>query len=308
MKLHVDFMRSSDNKRDLACYIYVPDGAVRGIVQISHGMCDYVENYALLAERLTAAGILVCGNDHRGHGNTAEDARDLGYFGSSGITGVLHDLRRMNKFIRTKFPGVPLVLLGHSMGSFLARAYITEYPDTVDGAIIVGTAGFDNPARAGQMLATAIAKSRGGHYRSKLLYDMTFKGYNLRFPGEGQFAWLSRDETAGKKFENDPTRNFIFTANGYAGLFSVLAAVSKPAWAQAYPKSLPTILMAGDMDPVGNYGKGPTAVYERLKAAGVQPIALKLYPGARHELHNERNKEEFFTDVLEWIQTNIPLK
>ena len=308
MKMHMNFMRSSGGKRDVAYYVYVPDGAVRGIVQISHGMCDYVENYALLAERLTAAGLVVCGNDHLGHGNTAEDARDLGYFAGGSYEVLLKDLRKMNRIIRSMYKGVPLVLLGHSMGSFLARAYTARYPETIDGAIFVGTAGTNNPTRAAQLFAGALGKSRGGHFRSQQLYNLSFKGYNARFAGEGEFAWLSRDAAAGKRFEKDPQRNFIFTANGYYALFSVLAAVSKPAWAEHYPKDMPTLFLAGDMDPVGNYGKGPTEIYNRLAAAGVKNVSIKLYPGARHELHNETNKEEFFTDVLEWIKKNGLMK
>ena len=149
--------------------------------------------------------------------------------------------------------GVPLVLLGHSMGSFLARAYTARYPETIDGAIFVGTAGTNNPTRAAQLFAGALGKPRGGHFRSKQLYNLSFKGYNSRYPNEGAFAWLSRDAAAGKRFANDPQRNFIFTANGYYALFSVLAAVSKPAWAEHYPKDMPTLFLAGDMDPVGNY-------------------------------------------------------
>ena len=162
----------------------------------------------------------------------------------------------------------------------------------------------NNPTRAAQLFAGALGKSRGGHFRSKQLYNLSFKGYNSRYPNEGAFAWLSRDAAAGKRFANDPQRNFIFTANGYYALFSVLAAVSKPAWAEHYPKDMPTLFLAGDMDPVGNYGKGPTEIYNRLLAAGVKNVSIKLYPGARHELHNETNKEEFFTDVLAWIEKN----
>ena len=307
MKMHMNFMRSSGGKRDVAYYVYVPDTEPRGIVQISHGMCDYVENYALLAERLCAEGFVVCGNDHLGHGNTAEDTRDLGYF-AGGWETVVGDLRKMNKIIRAMYKGLPLVLLGHSMGSFMAREYAVRYPDTLDGAIFVGTAGTNNPARAAQVLAGGIGKSRGGHYRSKLLYNLSFKGYNSRYPGEGEFAWLSRDKAAGKRFENDPQRNFIFTASGYYGLFSVLAAVSKPSWAENYPKNLPTLFLAGDMDPVGDYGKGPTEIYDRLVKSGAQNVGIKLYPGARHELHNETNKEEFFADVIAWIKKNKLMK
>lgn len=206
------------------------------------------------------------------------------------------------------YKGVPLVLFGHSMGSFMARYYVTAFPNTVDGAIFAGTAGTNNPAGTARALAVAIGKSRGNHYRSQMLHRLAFKTYNQRFPSAGEFAWLSRDPAAGRKYENDPKRNFIFTASGFYGLFSVLYAVSKESWAVAYPKNLPTLLMAGDMDPVGNYGKGPSEVYERLVRAGVKNVQLKLYKDARHELHNETNKEEFFADVIGWIKTNDLLK
>ena len=217
MKLHVNFIRSSNGKRDIACYVYVPDGAVRGIVQIAHGMCDYIENYALLAEHLCEKGIVVCGNDHLGHGNSAEDSRDYGYFGGGGYQTLVKDLRKMNKLVRTTYKDVPLVLVGHSMGSFLARAYAVTFPETIDGAVFLGTAGSHNPVRAAQMLAATIAKTRGNHYRSRLLYDLAFKGYNSKYPEEGEYAWLSRDRAVGEKFAADPQRNFIFTADGYYG-------------------------------------------------------------------------------------------
>lgn len=308
MKLHFNFIRSSNGKRDIACYVYVPDGEVRGIVQISHGMCDYIENYAALAERLTAKGIVVCGNDHLGHGNSAEDTNDYGYFGSGGYLTLVKDLRKMNKLVRATYKDVPLVLLGHSMGSFLARSYAVTYPDTIDGAVFVGTAGTDNPVRAGQALAAAVGKSRGNHYRSRMLYNLAFRAYNIKYPSEGEYAWLSRDKAAGEKFAADPQRNFVFTADGYYGLFSVLAAISKPSWAATYPKDLPTLITAGDMDPVGSYGKGPTEVYNMLDAAGVEHLSLKLYKDARHELHNETNKEEFFADLYTWIESNKLVK
>ena len=308
MKLHVNFIRSTNGQRDIACYVYEPEGEVRGIVQIAHGMCDYVENYALLAERLTAKGFVVCGNDHLGHGNSAEDRDDYGYFGKGGYRTLLKDMRRMNKTVRAQYKRVPLVLVGHSMGSFLARAYVTVYPDTVDGAVFLGTAGTNKLLRMGQILAASIAKTRGGHYRSKLLYSLSFGSYSAKFPGEGEFAWLSRDKAAGEKFAGDAHRNFTFTANGFHGLFSVMLAISKPQWAAEYPTHLPTWIAAGDKDPVGENGKGPTEVCERLRSVGVRNVTLKLYPGARHELHNEINKEEFFKDILQWIEANCLLK
>ena len=141
-----------------------------------------------------------------------------------------------------------------------------------------------------QLFAGALGKSRGGHFRSKQLYNLSFKGYNSRYPNEGAFAWLSRDAAAGKRFANDPQRNFIFTANGYYALFSVLAAVSKPAWAEHYPKDMPTLFLAGDMDPVGNYGEAVKKVYERFLKTGCKDVKLKLYKNGRHEMLNELNQ------------------
>lgn len=303
MKLHVHNLRSSNDMRDLSCYVYTPDTPVRGILQISHGMCDYIENYAKLAEYFCRRGFVVCGNDHLGHGGTAQDKRDYGYFGS-GYMSLVNDLRKMNKFIRSSYPDVPLVLLGHSMGSFLARLYAVEYPDTVDGVIFEGTAGFNNPTGAGKLLAATIAKTRGAYHRSKLLDGMVFGAYNVKFKDEGKFAWLSRDKAVGERFANDAHRNFIFTADGYTELFAMLTEVSKPQWAEKYPKSKPALIIAGAMDPVGNYGKGPAEVCDRLNEAGAERVTLKLYEGARHELHTETNKEEFFADLANWIEKN----
>ena len=304
MKLHVHFLRSSNGKRDLSCYVYTPDVAPRGILQISHGMCDYIENYAKLAEYFCERGFVVCGNDHLGHGNTAEDARDLGYFGSGGYHTLVKDLRKMNKFIRASYPALPLVMLGHSMGSLLARLYAAEYPETADGFIFEGTVGFGNPTKAGQLLASTIAKSRGPHFRSKMLYDMTFRPYNVKFSGEGEFAWLSRDGAVGQRFKKDPQRNFILTASGYAALFGLTGAVSKEQWIEDYPKSKATLIVSGQMDPVGAYGKGPSELYNRLEEGGCDNVSLKLYENARHELHAEVNKTDFFADLVLWMENN----
>ncbi|MBQ6614599.1 MAG: lysophospholipase [Clostridia bacterium] len=304
MKLHVHFLGSSNGKRDLSCYVYTPDTEVRGILQISHGMCDYIENYARLAEYFCERGYVVCGNDHLGHGNTAEDKRDFGYFGSGGYMSLVKDLRKMNKFIRASYPGVPVVMLGHSMGSFVARVYATHYPDTVDGFIFEGTCGFNNPSFAGKVAATAIAKSRGAHFRSKFLYDSVFRSYNTKFADEGAFAWLSRDKAVCERYQKDGHRNFIFTADGFTELFAMVSVISKPQWAENYPKAKPTLIISGEMDPVGNYGKGPAEVCDRLTGADCENITLKLYEGARHELHAETNKEEFFGDLISWIEKN----
>lgn len=295
---------STDGRNTLHGEIYIPkSGTVKGVVQLSHGMVDHVSRYEVLADYLTANGYVFAGNDHLGHGKTVSDDSDFGFFAEKdGITFVLRDLHVMNKFLREKFPGIKPVIMGHSMGSFLSRLYVERYPNSVSGHIIHGTGGPMPILPLGKALVNTVIFFRGKRHRSKLVKNMAFMGYNSKFPkSEGKNAWLTREVERVDVRDSDKRTSFTFTVSAYRDLFTMVGSSNSKKWFELYPKSLRTLVMSGDMDPVGNYGKGPEYVYKHLLVAGAEDIGIKIYEGARHELFNESCREEVFSDTVKWL-------
>lgn len=299
---------SSDGIHKLYAEIYTPRyRTARGIVQLSHGMVDYVGRYEELANYLTGEGYIFAGNHHLGHGKTARDESEFGFFApSDGVSYVVRDLHRMNRFLRDTFPTLPVFMMGHSMGSFLARLYVAKYPHTVKGAIIHGTAGRNPVAGLGIGIAKLVAQTKGPRHRSKLLHSLTTGPYNKKFDkSEGTCAWLSRDREALASHDSDPYSTFLFTASGYTDLMRMLRDCNSRQWFMKYPKHTPTLIMSGECDPVGAFGKGPRYVYKHLMIAGHEQLEIKTYEGARHELFLETNREEVFSDILAWLDKNL---
>ena len=295
---------SADGQNQIAGYLYThPEVKPHLVLQISHGMCEHIERYEDFAGFLAKNGIAVCGNDHLGHGSSVKTEEDFGFFTKKGgYEFVLQDLKTMNGIIHNHFPGLPVVLLGHSMGSFYARQYAVQWPESIDGLIISGTGG-PNPATAiGKNMAALISKTQGERHRSSMLYNLAFGTYlkkieNPRTP----YDWISRDTDIVDIYAADPRCTFRFTANGYHELLSILQKVSSPDWAVGIRKDMPVLMISGDADPVGGYGKGVETVRDWLKGAGVKNLTFKLYPGARHEVLNETNREEVYNDVLAFL-------
>ena len=297
---------SADGDTAVHAYIWVPAQKPLGIIQLSHGMCEYILRYEAWARRFAAAGYVVCGNDHLGHGYTAPDEAALGHIAPrNGEDVLVEDLHTLSVLIKKRYPDLPLVLYGHSMGSFAARLYLSKYGTELAAALISGTAGPGLPAGAGRTLAHTIAKVKGKQHRSQLLTSMAFGSYNKRFEGEQDtFSWLTRQKAVRDAYRQDKFCTFVFTAEGYDTLFALIGKVSKKEWFASVPRKLPVLLFAGDMDPVGNYGKGVRAVYERLQKQGCH-VTLRLYEGGRHEMHNELNADEVFADLLAYLKENV---
>jgi alpha-beta hydrolase superfamily lysophospholipase len=291
----------------LAYRIYEPEGEIdeiRAVVQVSHGMCEYVARYEKYAEHLCSLGIVLAGNDHPGHGDSAESDDDLGFFAErDGVDLTLEGLKRMSDILIDRYAGKPLILLGHSMGSFLARLYLSQYAENLAGAIIMGTGGPSAPTGAGIALANLIALFRGERHRSRLLSKIQQAGYLKRCGKDALPAdWLTRDREIVKYYMNDKYCNYTFTVSGYRDLFSMLAAVSTEEWAASIPTDLPILLISGEDDPVGGYGKGVCAVAGALTHAGSRKLSTVLIPGARHEVLQETDKEETFALIDKWIE------
>ncbi len=296
---------SSDSQNKVAGYIYTnPYITPFCVLQISHGMCEYMDRYEEFAGFLTANGVAVCGNDHIGHGSSVQKSQDFGYFTEKdGRRFAITDLRLLNERIREFFPHSPIVMLGHSMGSFFARKYVTKWPHTVDGLILSGTGGPNALVGFGIVLAGLVAYLKGPRYRSKKVHDLAFGQYLKRIDApKTNYDWISRDEAIVGTYADDPYCTFMFTVNGFHELFSALQDVSGVGWAKLVRRNMPVLMIQGDADPVGNYGRGTAKVRDWLYDGGVRSVEYKIYPGARHEVLNEINRQDVYNDVLEFLR------
>lgn len=289
-----------DNRgRNCKIIIWKPHGETRAVIQISHGMAEHIERYEDFARYMCANGIAVAAGDHPGHGITCPDS-ELGYFGDGGYEGIIDRMYSVTQYIKGVYCDTPLILLGHSMGSLLVRAYITRYGNETDAAIIMGTSGPNPSAGLGLFLVNLLAVFKGERGKSKLINAMMFGSYTKRFSEASSFCWLSRDTAVVKKYDTDKYCGYPFTLNGYRGLLKVLIEISRKDWAYNVPKTLPILLISGSEDPVGNYGRGVTVVSDRLKAAGAKCRTV-IREGNRHEVLNETDKEKTYAILLDFI-------
>ena len=296
--------RSSDKAHDIAYYVVFPTGAVRGVVQIAHGMAEHFERYNAFADFLADHGFVVCGEDHLGHGRTAADESEYGYFSeNNGWENVVKDMYRLTKMMKKNYPEVPYFLLGHSMGSFLARAYATRYSKHIDGLVLSGTSAGSGGTSALLVMLDAAKRIKGDKHRSKFFNNIAFGSYNDKITERNSdFDWLTRDTSIVAKYCNDKRCGFTFTLNGFENLVKLLWYVNNSKWFRTYPKSLPTYLVSGACDPVGEYGKGVLKVFNELNLNDCN-VEMKIYKDARHELLNETNKEEVYADLLDFFES-----
>ena len=293
--------------RTLHAFRCVPEGEVRAILQLSHGMVEFIDRYKPLAESLAQRGILVTGNDHLGHGGSIRTKADYGYFAEpDGNRAVLEDLHSVTKLTKQLYPGVPYFLLGHSMGSFYARQYLCEWGEELDGAIIMGT-GFQPKALVAfaRAVCRVLAVFFGWQHRSKLVAKLSFLGYNKGLEGRTTHDWLNRDHAEVDKYLADERCTFTFTLNAYYSMFSGILRLYDPAFLDRMPKNLPVLFLAGDADPVGERSAGVKRAVESMKNAGMRNVRVKFYPGARHELLVETNKLEVFADIGDFVEQQL---
>ena len=295
---------SSDGKHALYTELYTPRSVTaKGIVQLCHGMIDYTGRYLELADYLTSRGYIFAGHHHLGHGRTAAGDGEFGFFAEKdGYELVVKDVHVVNRYLRDTFPTLPVIVLGHSMGSFIARLYATSHPQSLRGLIIHGTGGANPLAGMGIAVAKASRALHGAKHHSRTITKLAFGSYNKRFPkSEGENAWLTRDVARVAGRAEDKYTSFTFTVQGYIDLFTMLKKSNSAQWFKDYPKTLPTLVVSGTDDPVGNYGKGPDEVYNKLMLGGCTSVSLKLFEGARHELFNETNRDEVYGYLGSWL-------
>ena len=278
------------------------------VVQIAHGMAEHSLRYDWFARRLVAEGFAVYANDHRGHGETAGYEDRLGHFSDqNGWTQVVRDMAQLNDLIRKKHPGLPVFLFGHSMGSLLSRDFMTRWGGSLKGVVLSGTAGHPGlRGRVGLLLAKLQALLGGGRSLSTLMDSLTFKSYNKAFaPVSSPFDWLSRDSDQVDAYIKDPYCGFICSSRFYVDVIGGAIKVNTMGHILNTPKDLPVLLVSGDMDPVGHYGKGVTRTHEAFQKAGLKDVTVKLYEDGRHEILNEINREDVADDVIAWLRARL---
>lgn len=283
---------------------WIPDGEIRAVVQLVHGMAEHMERYREFAMFLAQKGILVVGHDHIGHGESVESEQDYGYFAKeNGNQVLIQDMHQIVLRTKKSYANLPYIMFGHSMGSFLTRQYLCCHGKELDGAVICGTG--DMPAlvlKAGMLICRTEAALRGWKARSELIRLISFGSYNAGFkPNRTTCDWLTRDEKVVDAYMADPKCGFTFTLNGYFNLFLTIYKIGRTEYLRRMPHELPVLFIAGEKDPVGNCGKGVRAAAERFKKSGMRNVDCILYPEDRHEILNELDKQTVYNDVLAWI-------
>lgn len=295
------FYSSQDGVTQIHAVTWVPEGEVKAILQICHGMVEHIERYHEFAEFMASHGICVVGHDHLGHGKSVVSPDKLGYFGEPDGNGyVIGDIHQLRLQTNEKYPNVPYFMLGHSMGSFLLRQYLGCYSEGLAGAIVMGTG--EQPSlvlAAGKMVCKVIGAVKGWNYRSKFVNGLAVGGYEKKMGA----AWLSRNPENVEKYGADPLCSFIFTVNAYYHMFGGMAKMNQLEKEGKASKNLPIFFVAGKEDPVGNYGKGVENVYQRYVATGYKDVEMKLYAEDRHEILNEVDRDVVFKDILAWLES-----
>lgn len=297
---------SRDGHSRIHAVRWVPEGEIKAVLQIIHGMAEYIDRYEAFAAYLTQQGVLVTGEDHLGHGKTVTENGSLqGYFcPRDPATVIIRDVHRLKKITQELYPEVPYFILGHSMGSFMARNYMLRYGKGIDGVIIMGTgvqtAGM---VRFSKVLAALQGFFQGQKHPSQMLEKLSFGSYLDRIQtSETAFDWLSVNRENVNKYVADPMCGFTFTVNGYRTILDLLGRLTDQSLLERIPPELPVLLVSGEEDPVGNYGEAVKTVEASLLAAGIQNVKKKLYTGDRHEILNEDDREEVYQDIYQWIE------
>lgn len=300
------FINSHDNKK---IYLYVWDNVENpiGVVQIFHGMAEHAARYSHFAEFLNSKGFIVYADDHRGHGKTAGSIDKLGFLGEDGFNNIVKDEHFISNIIKTKYPTLPLFIFCHSFGSFVGQEYLNHYSKDIQGIIICGSAKQSKVvATAGIMMSSLLRKFGDETKPSPFLESIIFGSYNKKEKANAsKVAWLSSDKDEVKKYEHDEYCGTVFTPNFYYHMLKGFTGLYSTEKSSTINKNIPINIIAGDMDPVGNYGKSVRALYNYYNNLNINDVSIKLYKDCRHELLNEVNKLDIYDDILTWISNRI---
>lgn len=302
-KIHaVKWIPDSENMKDNKPYC---------IVQIIHGMQEYALRYDAFATYLAQRGILVIAQDHLGHGESKKPENPYGYMcENDAATVMVRDVHRLKKITQQEYPGVPMIEIGHSMGSFILRNYLVKYGTGIDGAIIMGTGWVSNALmNLGQLIAKVVGLLYGSKHKSPFLEKVGLGGYNKRIEHpKTKYDWICRDEKVVEEYSKNPLCNFTFTVNGFITLMELTKRAHHMQGMNKIPKKLPILITSGTEDAVGDYSEGPKKLYDCYLNLDISKTQLKLYNGDRHEIINELDKEVVFADLYHWIANVVDCK
>lgn len=293
---------------EINAYRWIPKNEAKGIVQISHGMTETILRYDEFAKKLNSQGFIVYGHDHRGHGLTAKTKKELGYIAdNNGFDWLVRDLYELMTKIKEDHPRLPVYIFGHSMGSFVSQRFVQLYGEEIDGLILSGSNGEPTKlAPIGILLSKIEIMLFGRKHISKVMDKLSFGNFNNRFsPNRTDYDWLCSVEEEVDKYINDEYCGFVCSSSFYYDLLKGLREIHNENNLKAIPSDLPIYIIAGDMDPVGNFGKGIINLYSKLKDVQVKDIEYRLYENGRHELLNESNKYDVMNDISSWLLKRV---
>lgn len=299
---------SADGRSDIHAVEWLPVGAPKAVLMISHGVGEHILRYTSFARFLTDRGFAVAGHDHLGHGGSVASNAPRLYFGPKGSwQHVVDDLYTRRKLVAERFPGVPCFLMGHSMGSFLARTYLIRYPGTVDGSILMGTGQMPAAMTAAARTAAAAEVCRVGETApSPRMEQLAFGGYNKQFaPNRTACDWLSVSGENVDRYLADSLCGGTPTAGLFREMLGGIAFISKVENLKRMNLNVPVLFVSGAEDPVGEHGKGVRRAYRNFQKAGVREVTMKLYPGLRHEILNESCGADVAGDLAAWLEAHL---
>ena len=302
------YFQSSTGRTSIHALKCVPDSKPRAVVQIAHGIAEHIDRYRPFMEFLADNGFVAAGNDHLGHGKSIRVPEEQGFFAEKdGWWRVVDDMDKLHDIMANEYPELPYVLFGHSMGSFLTRTYLIKHPDKYDGVILSGT-GHQSPALVlgGNAAASVMAKLNGALGDGAKLDSLAFGTYLNKIENpRTKFDWLSRDTEQVDKYIADPLCGFVGKIGLYRDMMQGIKFITDKKNIAQMNKEKPVYFMSGDGDPVGDYGKGVERAYKAFCDAGLHDVFMRLYPGGRHEMLNETNKEQVYQDILSWLNEKI---
>lgn len=302
------YFQSSTGRTSIHALKCVPDGKPRAVVQIAHGIAEHTDRYRPFMEFLADNGFVAAGNDHLGHGKSIRVPKEQGFFAEKdGWWRVVDDMDKLHGIMSKEYPELPYVLFGHSMGSFLTRTYLIKHPDRYDAVILSGT-GHQSPALVlgGNAAASVMAKLNGAMGDGAKLDSLAFGTYLSKIENpRTKFDWLSRDTEQVDKYIDDPLCGFVGKIGLYRDMMQGIKFITSEKNIAQMNKEKPVYFMSGDSDPVGDYGKGVERAYKAFCNAGLHDVFMRLYPGGRHEMLNETNKEQVYQDILNWLNEKI---
>lgn len=297
------FTIPSNGIGQLHCCRWMPEGEPKAVLQIVHGIAEYIERYDDFARFLNGLGYVVVAEDHMGHGQTVGTGGTQGYFEGGWFTAVSDSYALLRK-TKAEYPQIPYVLFGHSMGSFMARTILEVYPDSgITAAVICGTGWQPRAILPGAIGICQLAcKKVGEKNPSDTLQNMVFGGYNKRveYPRTA-FDWLTRDAKVVDAYIAHPSCGFTATTGLLRDLLTGIRFIEQKQNLAKMNKDLPVLFIAGGDDPVGNYGKGVTRAAEEFRKAGMKHVACRLFPLGRHEILNEINRREVYDFTAKWL-------